>query len=170
MARLSGPPLDPAAVQEEDELNSRLFFRLFQAANAYEREVQKALHISAVQGAILLELARRPGRCVPFAELVEHLAFSRQNLDGVLKRLEKLAYVERIEDATNRRARIVRLTPKGARAWRSLSGNSEQFHRASTADLSLAHRRALVEQLGKLNRTLTTLEHNGSRRRRAPSV
>jgi DNA-binding MarR family transcriptional regulator len=144
----------------EDDTHNRLFFRLFQAANLYERQAQKVLRVSAVQGAILGALSRNPGRGMPLSELVDYLAVSRQNLDGVLKRLEKLGYLERVEDADNRRLRIVRLTPSGLRVWRDLFERTLEFYRLGTRGLSGTTKTALVEGLGQLNRALGTIDES----------
>ena len=75
-------------------VNNRLFFRLVQCSNLYERGVQQHLNVSSVQGAVLGALSRNADRSMSFADLVEYLAVSRQNLDAVLKRLERLGYVK----------------------------------------------------------------------------
>src|SRR3954470_11328901 len=99
----------PAARSAEDDLHNRLFFRLFQASNIYERKAQQRLSFSPVQGALLGALSQAPVEGIAMGRLVDFLSVSRQNLDGVLKRLEVLGYVTRVEDQANRRIRIVRL-------------------------------------------------------------
>lgn len=146
-----------AARDEEDELNNRLFFRLFQAANIYARQAQRELNVSSAQGAILGALSRDQENGIPLSDLVEYLAVSRQNLDGVLKRLEKLEYVERIEGAENRRIRIVRLTPAGVRAWQSLFASTLEFYRQGTAGVPLEAKRSFVETIGLINRSLKAI-------------
>lgn len=156
-----------AAQAEEDDLNNRLFFRLFQAGNIYARKAQGELKISSAQGAILGALSRDTENGIPLSELVEYLAVSRQNLDGVLKRLERLEFVERIEGAENRRIRIVRLTPAGIRAWNALFDDSLEFYRQGTAGVTVDEKRALVDTLGRINRGLKSIRMDRSTRRGA---
>lgn len=163
-----------AAQSEDDELNNRLFFRLFQAGNIYARQAQRELNVSSAQGAILGALSRDPKNGIPLSDLVEYLAVSRQNLDGVLKRLEKLQYVERIEGVENRRIKVVKLTSAGLRAWNALFGDSLEFYRQGTVGLPLEAKRTFVETLGRINRSLKSvkierLERSASSRRQATS-
>ena len=97
-------------------INNRLFFRLVQCSNLYESGVQQHVNVSSAQGAVLGALSRNADLGMAFADLVEYLAISRQNLDALLKRLEKLDYVERIESPQDRRARIVRIIRKATRS------------------------------------------------------
>lgn len=142
----------------EDELNNRLFFRLLQASNIYERKAQNELGYSAIQGALLGALSRDRASGVPLADLVEYLSVSRQNLDGVLKRLEKLGQVERIEDPANRRVKVVRLTAAGAAAWDALFARSLEFYRQGTEGVSVQAKSAFAETLVRIIRALRSIE------------
>ena len=137
-----------------DELNNRLFFRLFQAANIYQKQAVRELNISAVQGAVLGALSRDMKAGMNFSSLYDYLSVSRQNLDAVLKRLEKMGYAERVEHAADRRVRIVRLTPAGADAWRDLQGRCIAFFQQGTADLSKAEVSGCIDMLSKIGRGL----------------
>ncbi len=148
---------DIAAPGVEDELNNRLFFRLLQAGNIYERKAQQELGFSGIQGALLGALCSGPAQGIPLSELVEYLAVSRQNLDGVLKRLEKHGYVERVEAADNRRIRIVRITRAGRRAWARLFVHSLEFYRQGTRDVPLDAKRLFVNTLVGINRSLRSI-------------
>ena len=55
-----------------------------------------------------------------FSDLTEYLGVSRQNLDAVLKRLERDGLVERVINEQDRRAKIVALTTEGFQTWDSL--------------------------------------------------
>lgn len=147
----------------EDELNNRLFFRLFQASNIYERKAQQELGFSGIQGALLGALCTGPTSGIPLSELVEYLAVSRQNLDGVLKRLERQEFVERVEDPRNRRTKMVRITRAGRRAWDSLFANSLVFYRQGTQGLSLEAKRQFVDMLGRTTRSLRSISLEGGR-------
>ena len=93
MPRLTRRIDGESAAVARDELNNRLFFRVFQTANLYEAQVTRELTCSAVQGAVLGALSRDVEQGMSFSALYTYLAVSRQNLDAVLKRLEQAAYV-----------------------------------------------------------------------------
>ena len=154
-----------ALADSDDEMNNRLFFRLFRAGTIYERQAQREMNISAAQGTLLGALSREPVDGVPLSELVEYLAVSRQNLDGVIKRLEKLGYVERREDADNRRARIVYLTTAGRRAWNEIFERSLEFYRQATRDIPLAEKARFVETLTRISRGLQAVRLEPAGRR-----
>jgi DNA-binding MarR family transcriptional regulator len=102
-------------------LSNRLFFRLHQCANMLHKTGTRALDdysITTQQWAVLGALTRpafEPG--VAVGDLAAFLLVSRQNLAGVLSRLEAADYVARMVDATDNRSRLIRLTAKGRGLW-----------------------------------------------------
>ncbi|WP_334174729.1 MarR family transcriptional regulator, partial [Pseudoxanthobacter sp.] len=102
-------------------LSNRLFFRLYQCANMLHKTGTRALdayHITTQQWAVLGALTRPSfAGGVAVGDLAAFLLVSRQNLAGVLSRLEAMAYVERAVDANDNRSRLIRLTPKGRSLW-----------------------------------------------------
>jgi DNA-binding MarR family transcriptional regulator len=137
-----------------DAVNNRLFFRLVQCGNLYERGVQQHLNVSSVQGAVLGALSRNADRSMSFADLVEYLAVSRQNLDAVLKRLERLGYVNRVEDPEDRRVRIVRLTSRGHAFWTDLFQQSVRFYGKATVGITTDERKQLTALLVRIGQNL----------------
>jgi DNA-binding MarR family transcriptional regulator len=135
-------------------INNRLFFRLVQCSNLYESGVQQHVNVSSAQGAVLGALSRNADLGMAFADLVEYLAISRQNLDALLKRLEKLDYVERIESPQDRRARIVRMTPKGYTFWTDIFQQSFQFYRKITNGISSDEKKLLTDLLIRIGHNL----------------
>lgn len=103
------------------ELSNRLFFRLYQCANLVHKTGTKALDrygITTQQWAVLGALSRetvRDGMTV--GELAQFLRVSRQNLAGVINRLEAMGCIERIKDANDQRSRRVRLSAEGRPLW-----------------------------------------------------
>ena len=79
-----------ASRSSRDELNNRLFFPPLSGRQYYQTQAVKELNISAVQGAVLGALARDIKAGMSFSSLYAYLSVSRQNLDAVLTRLEKL--------------------------------------------------------------------------------
>lgn len=142
------------AMTPRDELNNRLIFRLFQTASLYQSTTPRELDVSAVQGVILGALYRDVDRGTSFSDLRGYLAVSRQNLDVVLKRLESIGYVERVESEADRRVRIVRLTKAGVAAWLDLHARSIEFFGKITATLTAAEVKACADALAKIGRAL----------------
>ena len=139
----------PAGNSARDHLNNKLFFRLFQAANIYETQAVRVLNFSAVTGATLGALYRDPNGML-FSELYTYLGVSRQNLDAVLKGLEKKGLVERVEAEDDRRKRMVSLTPAGIEAWRDLHERSLEFFRQGTNGVSAAEITGCFETLSRI--------------------
>jgi DNA-binding MarR family transcriptional regulator len=134
----------------------QLFFRLFQAANIYETQAVRELNFSAVTGATLGALSRDPNGML-FSELYAYLGVSRQNLDAVLKGLEKKGLVERIEVENDRRKRNVCLTLAGVRAWKDLHRRSLEFFRQGTHGMSAVEIAECAETLSRIRRALRTV-------------
>jgi len=91
-----------------DHLNNRIFFRLFQVGNTLQRQAVKELGVTTVQWAVLGALSDpRPKSGIKsgisLSTLADFLVVSRQNLDGVLKRLERDGLVERVMDDGDKR-------------------------------------------------------------------
>lgn len=142
----------------DDDINNRLFFRLFQTANIYETKAIRELNISAVQGAVLGALSREPNTGMSFSSLYTYLAVSRQNLDAVLKGLERNNYVERTESKADRRTRDVKLTPAGVKAWSELWEQTRVFFLQGTSGISQAEILACSETLSKIGRALKSVD------------
>lgn len=154
-----------ALTQPADEygVDNRLFFRLFQLGNTLQTRSAGILGVSAVQWAVLGALsAERAASGIALGDLAEYLMVSRQNLDGVLKRLERDGYVERTVGPTDRRARIVRITPGGRAFWDGLALRIGAFYRSATQDVSLDERASLSRLLDRLQANLMAMGGDGS--------
>jgi DNA-binding MarR family transcriptional regulator len=84
-----------------------------------------------------------------FTELSDYLVVSRQNLDGVLKRLEHDCHVVRIAHGSDRRARLIRLTPQGRRLWSSLQPKIYEFYRQAMIQFRFDDGVAFVHYLNR---------------------
>jgi DNA-binding MarR family transcriptional regulator len=139
------PDVDLGAV------NNRIFFRLFQLGNTLQRQAVKELGISTVQWAVLGALSRSQAEAgMSFTELSDYLVVSRQNLDGVLKRLERNSHVLRVADMTDKRARLVKLTPQGRRFWTGLQPKIYEFYRQAMLQFRFDDSIAFVHFLNRL--------------------
>ena len=136
-------------------VNNRIFFRLFQLGNTLQRQAVKELGISTVQWAVLGALSRNKAEDgMSFAELSDYLLVSRQNLDGVLKRLERDGNVVRYADATDRRARLIKMTPKGRKFWAQLQPRIYEFYRQAMVQFRFDDSIAFVHYLNRLQADL----------------
>jgi len=141
------------------QLNNRIFFRLFQLGNVLQRQAASELGVTTVQWAVLGALSlERYAAGMPFRDLAEYLVVSRQNLDGVLRRLERDGLVERVPGPDDRRARVVRLTPSGRAFWSDLSERIHEFYDQAASRFSLDERVALVHYLNGLQKDLVAVK------------
>jgi DNA-binding MarR family transcriptional regulator len=160
--RLPGTP-DRVA----DHLNNRIFFRLFQVANTLQKQAVKELGVTTVQWAVLGALSDpRPTYGIAVGTLADFLVVSRQNLDGVLKRLERDGLVERVTDPADKRARVVKLTREGFAFWADLRERIFQFYDQAVSGFKFDDRVALAHYLNELQRQLTAVRLEQPRRER----
>jgi len=105
-----------------DGLPNRIFFRLYQCANAMHKTGTNAVQdfgVTTQQLAILGALSRpQVENGITVGELAHFLKVSRQNLTGVLSRLQEHGYVRRSVDPDDSRSRRIHLTQEGLQMWR----------------------------------------------------
>ncbi|AOY90315.1 MarR family transcriptional regulator [Marinobacter salinus] len=148
-------------VNESGGVPNRLFFRLFQTGNILQRQVQNEMGISAVQWAVLGALSREGFEGgTSFNQLKEYLYVSRQNLDGVLKRMERDGHVIRIPAPQDRRARLVVLTDSGRDFWGRLQDTITEFYRQALHSMSFDDSVSLLHLLKKLQHDMTEISLN----------
>lgn len=140
-------------------IHNRLFFRIFQVASTLERQAQRELGISSVQWSVLGALSRQQAdNGMLFTDLVEYLGVSRQNLDGVLKRLERDAQAFRQEDPIDRRAKRVYLTKKGRKHWDGLRERINEFYYQSLEGFSFDDKIAFVHYLNRVQNQMKGID------------
>ncbi|WP_152206254.1 MarR family winged helix-turn-helix transcriptional regulator [Marinobacter changyiensis] len=145
-------------VNESGGIPNRLFFRLFQTGNILQRQVQNEMGISAVQWAVLGALSREGfEEGTSFNQLTEYLYVSRQNLDGVLKRMERDQHVVRLPHPDDRRARLVKLTDKGRDFWDGLQDTICEFYRQALEGTSFDDGVSLLHLLKKLQSDMSNI-------------
>ena len=140
-------------------INNRIFFRLFQLGNILQTTSNANLGITTVQWSVLGALSTERSRDgFAFGALAEYLKVSRQNLDGVLSRLERDGLVQRVTGAKDRRAKVVIITEKGRAAWTGLEDGIGGFYQEATADFSFDEKLELAYLLKKLRKNLTGMQ------------
>ena len=107
------------------ELANRLFFRLYQCANMLHKTGSRAVEeegLTTQQWAVLGALSR--DRCeggMSIGDLARYLMVSRQNLSGLIGRMERDGHVVVAADEQDRRSRVVRMTDSGRHVWQVLA-------------------------------------------------
>lgn len=153
------PTTDAASQDESHQLNNRIFFRLFQVANTLQRQATQQLGVTTVQWAVLGALSQaRWADGMKMAHLCDYLVVSRQNLDGVLKRLERDGLLERVTDVGDKRSRIVRLTSAGRAHWRDLARSIQSFYAEAASCFDRDERAALAQYLTRLQSSLSAVD------------
>ena len=103
------------------ELANRLFFRLYQCANLLHKTGTRAVEaegLTTQQWAVLGALSRKEAaNGISVNDLARYLMVSRQNLAGVIGRLERSAHICIEPDASDRRSRLIKMTDSGRQVW-----------------------------------------------------
>ena len=107
------------------ELANRLFFRLYKCANMLHKTGSRAVEeegLTTQQWAVLGALSRdkAQGR-MSIGELARYLMVSRQNLSGLISRMERDGHVAVAASDQDRRSRVVTMTPSGRHVWQVLA-------------------------------------------------
>lgn len=120
------PTTRPSGLTEAEEttrieLANRVFFRLYQCANMLHKTGTKAVEaegLTTQQWAVLGALARPAVReGMSMGDLARYLKVSRQNLSGLLSRMERDGRIQTAADERDRRSRLVSMTDAGLRVW-----------------------------------------------------
>lgn len=161
---------DPHQIRDLSlELSNRLFFRLYQCTNMLHKTGTRALDehgITTQQWAVLGALTRPAfADGAPVGDLAAYLLVSRQNLAGVLSRLETLDYVERVVARNDNRSRLIRLTAKGRSLWdENMRPVIADYYEEALSGFSTTDRIHLNHYLDKLLQNFRTIDPEGERR------
>lgn len=142
------------------EINNRLFFRFFQAANTLHTKGTHALAdfgVTTQQWSVLGALSRpQADSGMSINALSQYLLVSRQNLTGLLARLERDGFVRREADADDRRSVRVLLTPKGKKLWVSLAKPIQAFYDHALKGFSMDDRLAFIHFVISLQKNMAS--------------
>ena len=124
------------------ELANRLFFRLYQCANMLHKTGSRAVEaegLTTQQWAVLGALSRpQAAGGMGVGELARYLMVSRQNLSGVVARMERDGHLTGAPDGRDRRSRLVTMTASGRRVWRTRAlPKIHAYYEAALADFSI---------------------------------
>lgn len=103
------------------ELANRLFFRLYQCANMLHKTGSRAVEaegLTTQQWAVLGALSRPEAEGgMSVGDLARYLMVSRQNLAGLLSRMERDGHIRSAPSGQDRRSRLVTMTESGLEVW-----------------------------------------------------
>ena len=109
--------MDPVKI----ELANRVFFRLYQCANMLHKTGSRAVEaegLTTQQWAVLGALSREQAAAgMSMGDLSRYLMVTRQNLSGLIGRMERDGHVAVAADGQDRRSRVVRMTESGRHVW-----------------------------------------------------
>ncbi len=113
------------ASQAKIEMANRLFFRLYQCANMLHKTGSRAVEaegLTTQQWAVLGALSRDKAEAgMSIGDLARYLMVSRQNLSGLVGRMERDGHVGVAPDGRDRRSRVVTMTDSGRHVWQDLA-------------------------------------------------
>ncbi|WP_119967014.1 MarR family winged helix-turn-helix transcriptional regulator [Simplicispira lacusdiani] len=103
------------------DLANRVFFRLYQCANMLHKTGTRAVEsegLTTQQWAVLGALSRpQAAEGMSVGDLARYLMVSRQNLSGLISRMERDGHIASAPDPRDRRSRLVTMTESGRKVW-----------------------------------------------------
>jgi len=146
------------------ELANRLFFRLYQCANMLHKTGSRAIEaegLTTQQWAVLGALSRdeaHPGMGI--GELARYLMVSRQNLAGLISRMERDGHLSIASDTRDRRSRIVTMTKSGRHVWQVLAQPKiRAYYEEILADFSINDAAHALHYLVKILENMKRLDN-----------
>jgi DNA-binding MarR family transcriptional regulator len=148
-------PPDNHAKIARMELANRLFFRLYQCANMLHKTGTRAvedLGLTTQQWAVLGALSRPEAEGgMSVGDLARYLMVSRQNLSGLISRMERDGHIGSAQDGRDRRSRLITMTATGQRVWISqATPRIHDFYEQALTDFSMGDLTHTLHYLLKL--------------------
>ena len=124
------------------DLANRIFFRLYQCANMLHKTGSRAVEqegLTTQQWAVLGALSRDSARAgMSLGDLARYLMVSRQNLSGLISRMERDRLVQVVPDDKDRRSRLVVMTAHGQDIWQvQAQAKIHAYYEAVLGDFSV---------------------------------
>lgn len=124
------------------EMANRLFFRLYQCANMLHKTGTRAVEkegLTTQQWAVLGALSRPSAQGgMAMGDMARYLMVSRQNLSGLVSRMERNGHITCTPDDRDRRSRLVTMTTSGREVWTEKAlPKIHSYYDQALADFSL---------------------------------
>jgi len=148
---------------------NRLFFRLYQCANMLHKTGSRAIEehgLTTQQWAVMGALSRPAAADgMSVGDLARYLMVSRQNLSGVISRMERDGHLRSAPDGRDRRSRLITMTPGGRHVWQiEVQPKIRSYYARALADFSMSDMTHTLHYLLKMldNMERLDLEVSGS--------
>ena len=146
------------------QMPGHLIRRLQQVSSALFAEECGDLDLTSVQFAALMAIRANPD--VDATRLSTLIAFDRSTIGDVLERLEAKGWVNRAPSPTDKRIRLLRLTPEGANLLQQAMPAVRRVQERLVSPLTPADRARIVDLLAELanlhsETTLATVRTKG---------
>jgi DNA-binding MarR family transcriptional regulator len=157
MKVLDGPLDHETRVDSDDHGALRLWLRLLTCSQLIETQVRGRLRsefdCTLPRFDLVAQLDRHP-EGLKMGELSRRLMVTGGNITGITDQLEADGWVERTDVENDRRAWLVRLTPRGKKAFRQMAAVHERWIVDLFAEASPRDLEQLFRLLGKLKQAL----------------
>ena len=159
-------PPNASSTSAKMELANRLFFRLYQCANMLHKTGTRAVEaegLTTQQWAVLGALSRPKAEGgMTVGDLARYLLVSRQNLSGLISRMERAGYLAIKADGRDRRSRIVTMTGSGRRVWQTRAlPKIHAYYEQILADFSINDMTHTLHYLLKMLENMQRLDLEG---------
>lgn len=153
--------------QTRTDLANRIFFRLYQCANMLHKTGSRAVQdegLTTQQWAVLGALSRPEAeQGMNMGELARYLMVSRQNLSGLITRMERDGHLKVNTDPSDRRSRRVIMTRHGHHVWSELAQPKiKAYYELALADFSIGDMAHSLHYLLKLLNNMKGLDEASS--------
>jgi DNA-binding MarR family transcriptional regulator len=137
------------------DIANRLFFRLYQCANMLHKTGTRAVEkegLTTQQWAVLGALSRTGAQGgMSVGDLARYLKVSRQNLAGLLGRMERDGHIQLTTDERDRRAKLINMTSHGRKVWeQDAQPKIRDYYETALADFSTGDLTHTLHYLMKL--------------------
>ena len=154
---------DDGISQARIELANRLFFRLYQCANLLHKTGTRAVQeegLTTQQWAVMGALSRPKAKDgMGMGELTRYLMVTRQNLSGVLKRMEAAGHIQVAPGAHDRRSRLITMTEAGRYVWTQQAlPKIHAYYRQALIDFSVSDMTHSLHYLMKLLKNMEKMD------------
>ena len=106
--------------------------------------------LTMAQVGALMELHSTQERQMSLKELERRLHIAQSTAAGIVVRLEQKGFLESFGDATDRRVKMVRMTPKGEKCFQSAEENMKCADEKLLGSLTMEERMTLLHLLKKV--------------------
>ena len=161
--RADAPALSDAHIGKEagvsgaDHQAIRLWLRLLACSTQIEQQISQRLRsrfgTTLARFDYLAQLSRHP-EGLRMKVLSRYLMVTGGNVTGLTDQLVSEGWVQREEDPDDRRALVVRLTPDGAKHFKKMAAEHEEWLNAMFAGLGQPEQEELYRLLGHLRSVL----------------